>query len=78
MLVLEFVEGVSLYQVARVTGHRVGSFVCITDSSVIFSDLPCWSVRRRGRERGLSSLLAGCSLTSGDFQKGREEKVLEK
>ena len=35
-----------------------------------------WNVRRRGRERGLSSLLAGCSLTCGDFQKGLEEKFL--
>ena len=46
-----------------VASHRAGSFVCVAGSSVIFSeDLPCWNVHRIGRERGLSSLLAGCSL----------------
>ena len=36
-----------------------------------------WNVRSSGRERGLSSLLAGCSLTCRDFQKG-QKIVLEK
>ena len=42
MLVLEFVEGVSLKQLAHVTSRWAGSFVCVASSRVIFSeDLPC-------------------------------------
>ena len=42
MLVLEFVEGVSLLQVAHVTGHRAGSLECVDSSNEIFSeDLLC-------------------------------------
>ena len=37
-----------------------------------------WNVCRRIRERDLSSLLAGCSLTCRDFQKGLEKIVLER
>ena len=85
MLVLEFVEGVSLYQVALVAGHRAGSFVCVcvcvcvcvAGSSIIFNeDLPCWNVRRRGRKRGLSSLVAGCSLPVTTSKKRQKKKFL--
>ena len=37
-----------------------------------------WNVRSRGRERGLSLLPAGFSLTYCDFQKELEKIVLER
>ena len=51
-------------------GRRAGSFVCAAGSSVIFSDdLPC-GVSVEEDERGLSSLLAGCSLPVVTSKKG--------
>ena len=37
-----------------------------------------WNVRSRGREKGLSSLRAGFSLTFRGFQKELEKIVLER
>ena len=52
------------------TRRMAGSFVCVADSSGIFYAV---CVRIRGRERGLSLLLTGCSLTCRDYQKGLEK-----
>ena len=50
---------------------------CVAVAAVIFSeDRQCWSVRGRLQERGLSSLLAVCSLSVADFQNGVEKKTV--
>ena len=81
MLVLEFVGGVSLSQVARVTGSRAGSSVCVANSRVLFSeDLLCgMSLGEDGREIDISFFAVSWVLSDcPDFQKRLEEKVVER
>ncbi len=74
ILVIEFVGSMSLLQVARVIGRKVGSSVCELSSTVAFSEgLPCgMSIAEDVREVGLRcELIALCQ--SSDYQKGLEK-----